>query len=109
MNEPKPIYEIDNLAEEYGHEVLRRPPYHYYRDHAGKEGSSAKQSLSVWKEALQKITPEVWSKTIEHTEKEIQYWWERELHFDLENVPPLIINMDENDSDSETFLDELSE
>ncbi|KAL3286509.1 hypothetical protein HHI36_001014 [Cryptolaemus montrouzieri] len=85
-NKSKPIYEIDNLAEEYGHEVLRLPPYHcifnpieniwgitknYYRDHVGREGSSDELSLSVWKKAVQKMTPEVWSKTIEHTQKEI--------------------------------------
>lgn len=122
-NKPQTIYKVDRLAEEYGHDVLRLPPYHcifnpiehiwgitksYYTNHVGKDGSSSEKSLAVWKEALQKITPEVWANTIRHTEDEIQRWWNREVGFDREDIAPVIINLegDESDSDFEFDSDE---
>ncbi|KAJ8913988.1 hypothetical protein NQ315_008980 [Exocentrus adspersus] len=51
LNKPEPVYVADELAERYGHQVLRLPPYHcifnpieyvwgitknYCRDHVGK-------------------------------------------------------------------------
>lgn len=115
-HKPKIIYKLDNLAEKYGHEVLRLPPYHcifnpieniwgiaknYYRDHVGSDGSSREKSLAVWREALQKITPQMWANTVRHTEEEIQRWWDREVGFDKGDIAPVIINLGQEDSGSD--------
>ncbi|KAL3288599.1 hypothetical protein HHI36_003037 [Cryptolaemus montrouzieri] len=70
MNKPKPIYEIDNLAAEYGHEVLRPPPYHcifnpieniwgitknYYRDHVGRKGVPLNNLVQYGKKLFRKL------------------------------------------------------
>lgn len=96
--------------------MLRLPPYHcifnaiehiwgitknYYRDHVGAAGSSVKNSVAMWKEALATITPETWANTIRHTEEEIKRWWSREIQFDQEDVEPLIINFGEDDDDDD--------
>lgn len=114
---------MDQLAIKYGHQVLRLPPYHcifnpiehiwgitksFYNKHIGKDGSSAEKSLSVWKEALAKVTPEVWAKTVAHSEAEIEQWWQREVGFDREEIEPIIIDLKDNDDDesSECFSEE---
>lgn len=96
----------------YGHVVLRLPPYHcifnpieliwgitktYYSNHIGKYGRSEEGCVKLWKEALSQITAKVWSDSIRHTEEEIKKWWEREVGFEREDIPPFIINV--NDSD----------
>lgn len=108
------MYKVDELAHRYGHKVVRLPPYHcifnpiehiwgiaknYFRDNVGKDGSSVEKSMEVWKEALHKITPEVWDNTVRHTEEIIQNWWEREVAFDIDDHPPFIINLDEDDEE----------
>lgn len=118
-NKPPTVYEADILSEKYGHKVLRLPPYHcmfnpiehiwgivknVYRDHVGTDGSSTEQAIGVWKKSLEKVTPDIWSKTVEHTEKIIQDGWDREVVFDRQDVPPLIINFDSDDEDSDDFV-----
>lgn len=113
------VYETDLLAEKYGHRVLRLPPYHcifnpieniwgitknYYKDHVGSDGSSREKSLATWKEALGKVTAEVWAETIRHTEELIQLWWDREVGFDREDIHPIIIDV--NESDESDYLSE---
>ncbi|KAJ8910652.1 hypothetical protein NQ315_011634 [Exocentrus adspersus] len=120
LNMPQPVYKADVLAEEHGHCVLHLPPYHYifnpiehiwgitksyYRDHVGTDGNSTEKSIAMWKEALGKATPEIWAKTVQHTEKEIQRWWDREVAFNHEDIPPLILNLDQDDSDYEDLSD----
>lgn len=109
-------YKTDELAFQYGHEVLRLPPYHcifnpieliwgltktYYNKHAGRDGTGADKALAMWEEALNTITPDIWTNTIGHTETIIRQWWERELLFDRDEVAPLIINIQNDDSDSD--------
>lgn len=107
------MYIADELAEKYGHCVLRLPPYHcifnpiehiwgitktYYNNNIGSAGYGQEKAVAMWKKALETATPEIWKKCIEHTEKEIQTWWSREIGFDRDDINPLIINVAE-DSD----------
>jgi hypothetical protein len=105
---------VDNLALQAGHRVLRLPPYHcifsaieniwgiakcYYNKHVGRDGRSVENSISLWKESLATVTPQILANTVRHTEEEIHRWWEREVHFDLTDTSPIIVNLNE-DSDS---------
>ena len=52
----------------------------------------------MWKEALAHVTPTMWKNTVDHMNKIIREWWERELVFDREEIVPFIIDINE-DSD----------
>lgn len=114
---------IDDLAERYGHKVLRLPPYHcvfnpiehvwgltknYYNRHIGRDGTTETSCLNMWDEALTTVTPEVWKNCIRHTEDEISKWYERENLFDREEILPIIIT-DDGDDDSDSDFTSLSD
>ncbi|CAG9833274.1 unnamed protein product [Diabrotica balteata] len=114
QNKPPHVYIIDHLAEQYGHKVLRLPPYHcifnpieliwgiskqYYNRHIGRDGNTEQDCLNMWSEALEKITSQTWKNAIQHCEKEIKKWYERERILDRLEVDPIIINTDNQDSD----------
>ncbi|KAJ8914157.1 hypothetical protein NQ315_016236, partial [Exocentrus adspersus] len=126
QKKPPKSYVVDKLVQQYGHTVLRLPPYHcifnpiehiwgiaktYYNKHIGRDGYGVENTLKMWQEALDTITPQVWSNTIRHTEKEIQKWWNREAAFDREDTGPLIINVADGDSDAINMddLDDIME
>ncbi|KAL1490298.1 hypothetical protein ABEB36_013014 [Hypothenemus hampei] len=107
---------IPNLHEPSlnGHRVLRLPPYHcqfnaieliwgicknYYNAHTGRDGKNIKASLEMWKEALAKVTEETWRKCIEHTDLEITKWYNKEQIMHTADTNPLIINVDDDESD----------
>lgn len=86
-NAPSKTYTADKLAEEYGHSVLRLPPYHcifnpienvwgisknYYNKNIGRDGNGMVKAVDMWEEALGTVSSETWKKCIEHTDKEIQ-------------------------------------
>lgn len=113
---------MDQLAEEAGHFVLRLPPYHcnfnaieliwgisktYYNRHIGRDGKSKEACLSMWAEALNTVTPEQWENSIRHVETDIKKWWDREIGFDQREVAPLIINVNQDSSDSEFSSSEI--
>ncbi|KAF2905486.1 hypothetical protein ILUMI_00691 [Ignelater luminosus] len=84
-NKPSKIYLADQIAEQYGHKVVRLPTYHcifnpieliweitknYYNRHIGRDGGGI-ELLNMSQEALQTATAEVWQNAITHTEDEI--------------------------------------
>lgn len=81
----------------------------YYNRHVGRDGESAEHALAMWEEAVNTITPGVWANTIRNTEQTIIKWWERELLFDRDEVAPLIINLNDSDSDEWSGFSELDE
>lgn len=108
----KKEYVVDTMALQYGHEVLRLPPYHcqynpiemvwgiaknYYDRHIGRDGFGDENVLAMWKEALETVTAETWSKCVRKTERLIEENFSREILFDCD---PLIINTNDS-SDSE--------
>jgi len=108
---------VDNIINEYGHQVLRNAPYHcqfnaieeiwglckqYYDRHMGSDGYGDEQVLKMWDESLRQVTPEIWLKVIRRTENVIKKWWEREKVIDESMiVHPIIINPGEDDSEEE--------
>lgn len=109
----KKIYIVDEIIREHGHEVLRLPPYHcdfnaiemvwaeakdFYNKHIGAEGHCEQEVKELWRKALEKVTPEAWSKKVQHTDKIIQDWYQRERFVD--DINEVVINM-ESDSDEE--------
>ncbi|XP_063226387.1 uncharacterized protein LOC134533083 isoform X1 [Bacillus rossius redtenbacheri] len=123
QNKPRIRYEVDKLARNYGHEILRLPPYHchynaielvwaqckhHYNSNVGRAKRFDNDAVAaIWKEALDASTPERWARCVDHVEKLIQADWEREVHIDSGTIPPLIIHLGEDssseDSDSEEF------
>ncbi|XP_063226418.1 uncharacterized protein LOC134533102 isoform X3 [Bacillus rossius redtenbacheri] len=123
QNKPRIRYEVDELARNYGHEILRLPPYHchynaielvwaqckhHYNSNVGRAKRFDNDAVAaIWKEALDASTPERWARCVDHVEKLIQADWEREVHIDSGTIPPLIIHLGEDssseDSDSEEF------
>lgn len=108
------MYVADQLAEQYGHTVLRLPPYHcvfnpienvwgiaknYYNKHIGRDGYGVEKTLKMWEEALGQITPSAWSNCVAHTEGVIQKWWDREVGFDRDDIAPIIIEIGDEESD----------
>lgn len=117
QHKPPQKYVADTLAEQYGHQVLRLPPYHcifnpienvwgisksYYNKHVGRDGRNVEHCINLWREALQTVTAEIWTNCIRHTENEIQKWWEREKYLDQADILPIIINVNDEDSDSDS-------
>lgn len=103
------------MAERYGHRVLRIPPYHcifnaiemvwgitktYYNTHIGRDGYSQENCLDMWRESLGTVTPDIWANCIRHTEKIIDEWFEKEIIMDQLDLSPIIINVNESDSES---------
>lgn len=120
-HKPPIRYVVDEIAEEYGHKVLRLPPYHcvfnpielvwgitktYYNKHVGKDGYSVDKCLELWKRALAIATPQIWANCIRKTNSIINEWYEREQLMDQEDIAPLIIDINEDDSSDEEYLDE---
>ncbi|XP_063235752.1 uncharacterized protein LOC134538391 isoform X4 [Bacillus rossius redtenbacheri] len=123
QNKPRIRYEVDELARNYGHEILRLPPYHchynaielvwaqckhHYNSNVGRAKRFDNDAVAaIWKEALDASTPERWARCVDHVEKLIQADWEREVHIDSGTIPPLIIHLGEDssseDSDKEEF------
>ena len=119
-NKKENVYVVDELIREHGHEVLRLPPYHcdfnaieliwaaaksYYNKHIGRNGYGDNEVLNMCNEALEQGTAELWEKCVNHTEKLIEDWFNREQHLVNIEVEPLIINVDEcSDSDSDSDL-----
>lgn len=96
-NKKEKVYVIDELLREHGHEVLRIPPYHcdfnaieliwahakgYYNTHIGRDGYGDTQVLNMWQESLNTCTPDIWQNCVDHTEKLIKEWYEREANME---------------------------
>ncbi|CAH1366320.1 unnamed protein product, partial [Tenebrio molitor] len=104
-NKQQKEYAIDSIVSQRGHKVLRLPPYHcqfnpiemvwgicknYYDSHIGRDGYGDEHVKAMWLEALSTVTPEIWAKCVDHAEKEIVDWWEKEQVIEQQEVQPLI-------------------
>lgn len=113
-------YAVDLILRRNGHEVLRLPPYHCQfnaieliwagakREYDNRVGDGLKNSevQMVWECALNQINEEYWRKSVAHTDELIKNWWSREKILDVV-VEPLIINLNNEDSDDDTDGDEV--
>jgi transposase len=113
-NKEQKEYVIDSIVSQHGHKVLRLPPYHcqfnpiemvwgicknYYDSHIGRDGYGDEHVKAMWLEALSTVTPEIWAKCVDHAEKEIVDWWEKEQVIEQQEVQPLIFSVNTGDSD----------
>ncbi len=89
---PLPIYEVDEIARRYGHEMVRTPPYHpelqpievcwgVVKNHIARNCNFTLSNLKLQlEEGFTKVTPSVCAKIIEKIKaKEDQFWKEDRL------------------------------
>lgn len=113
--ENRKIYELDKIAEEKGHTVIRLPPYHckynpielIWAQVKGKVGERNKsfKLADVQKllhEELDNITAEDWRKCVKHTENIIKSDFEKELGRET-TIEPIVINLQDSDSSSDDY------
>ncbi|XP_072403344.1 uncharacterized protein [Diabrotica undecimpunctata] len=112
---PEKIFKLDRLALQYGHQVLRLPPYHcqfnpienvwsdckrYYDANITTAGVTNEATvLNIWKQSLQQVTPEKWRNYVKHAEKLINEYWETAKRIDINPIAPVIVDLNESDSD----------
>jgi hypothetical protein len=110
-------YEIDELLQAEGHEVLRLPPYNcqynpielawgscktYYNQRIQARLGMKHKVVEIWREALEKCTQEKWVNFIRHSEKEVTSDFQKYMGVrDVTDIPPFIINTSSDMSDSE--------
>jgi transposase len=110
-------YEIDELLQAEGHEVLRLPPYNcqynptelawgfcktYYNQRIQARLGMKHRVVEIWREALEKCTQEKWVNLIRHSEKEVTSDFQKYMGVrDVTDIPPFIINTNSDISDSE--------
>jgi hypothetical protein len=75
----------------------------YYNRNIGVNGYSDEAVKAMWDEGLRQIKPKAWEESFRHVEDEIKKWWEREIIFD--QVAPLVMHLDADDSSSDNFSD----
>ena len=107
-------YIVDETIREYGHEVLRTPPYQceynaielvwgqckqYYHKHIGRDGNSNESVLALWAESLQQVTLNQWKNYVVHTNKIILEWYEKIV---IEEIEPVIVNINNPDDSSDS-------
>lgn len=116
-NKPDPIYFIDDLLKEHGHEVLRLPPYHCHLNPIELVWSQVKRKIaeknvkSTPEEMIKKIeevfasvTADDWKKYAGHVKRlEEEHKIKDRL---LDDPIPFIINVQESDSDDSDIDDE---
>ncbi|XP_072390265.1 uncharacterized protein [Diabrotica undecimpunctata] len=112
---PEKIFKLDRLALQYGHRVLRLPPYHcqfnpienvwsdckrYYDANITTAGVTNEATvLNIWKQSLQQVTPEKWRNYVKHAEKLINEYWKTAKRIDINPIAPVIVDLNESDSD----------
>lgn len=117
------IYAVDELAKKSGIELLRLPPYHCelnpielvwadVKGHVARNNTTFKfeNVKNLLKEAIDRVTPLRWQKSIEHTIKEEEKFYKIDFTID-EVADSFIINVtDSETSESEVFSEsEVSE
>ncbi|XP_071053642.1 uncharacterized protein [Onthophagus taurus] len=89
-------YEIDELANEWGHKVLRLPPYHcqfnptelvwakcklFYNQHSDRDGYMV--MIRFWQcgqvYTLSRVNAKEWRHYTNHVEKEMEFFWVLEI------------------------------
>ena len=107
-------YEIDELAAQSGHKVLRLPPYYcqfnpieliwaQIKTEVKKENSNKKQTLQrveqLTREAVEHVTAEDWQKCIGHTRKLEEEYRRKDLAYE-HLYEQFVINLSPMDSSS---------
>lgn len=107
-NKPRPIYAIDELLGEYGHTVVRLPPYHCdlnpieliwarVKQKVASENVGPRDVEQLAKKAFNSITPEIWKNCCHHVETLEKEYYERGGHL-YQDIDELIIRVGDNSS-----------
>lgn len=111
-------YVIDEMAKKENKTVLRLPPYHcelnpieliwaQVKNHVAANNTTFKLAdvKRLLEEGVEKVTEEDWKKCTEHVKKEEAKLWELDnLIEGMEESGPLIINVGNDDSSSDSDL-----
>lgn len=106
---------VDDMAEKRNITVLRLPPYHCELNPieliwAQMKGYVARNNTTyklkdvevLFQESVKKITPDNWHKCVQHVLKVEEKMWKLDCLIEA-TVEPLIISLDENESDDESI------
>lgn len=106
-------YQIDEMALQHGHRIIRTPPYHcqynaiemiwaQIKSYAARQNTkppfSTNKMLILLHEACEKITKEDWAKVVEKTRKIIKEDYERDVNIDNLIENEIIINTGDDSS-----------
>ncbi len=95
---PEPLYEIDEMAKSFGHEVLRTPPYHpelqpieicwgVVKNHIARNCDFTMTNLiKQLDNGFEKVTADTCSKIIAKIRKVEDEFWADDLQFDSHNM-----------------------
>jgi transposase len=117
-NKPEPLYVADEILKQYGHEILRLPPYHCDLNPIELIWSSAKRMVAkkninlsameteaLIKSSFGRITAEDWKTMVDHVIK-VENKYKKRDHITEEVLEKFIISVGDNDStDSEESLE----
>ena len=118
LHKKRKNYILEGLLMGTEHEILRLPPYHacfnpielawglvkrYFDAHVGRnQDYSNEMMIQIFQEALDTVTPEVWSNICDKVEKKIKEAWELEIQRDEEDFQMIIkVGGDSDDEDDE--------
>ena len=112
-------YVVDELLQSHGHQVLRLPAYHcqynaielvwafsknYYNKHVKGSQHTENKVTKVWKEGLDRFTPQMWQNSVNHCQKLIKEDWKKYMgNFSLGGIPRIIISLAESDDSHSDF------
>ncbi|XP_054283294.1 uncharacterized protein LOC129000353 [Macrosteles quadrilineatus] len=115
----EPVYKIDQLINNFGHQVLRLPPYHpdlnpielvwgaikgqVAKDVAAK---TLDQKMRLCDSLFTSYTAEEWKKCCEHVKKVEQDYWEKDHIIDNE-IDRLIISVNQNESEDDSDISDF--
>lgn len=121
LNKPQfPKHEIDELAKEKGHKIIRLPPYHCHFNPieliwAQVKGFVARNNKTftiseikdLTRKAIENIGRSEWKNVVDHTKKVILESWQNEgLVEEAVNEMVISVNTGESDSSSEDMCSE---
>ena len=108
-----PVYVVDEMAKQRGHEVLRLAPYNcdlnpieliwaqvkgYVRQHNKTGQMSSIQDLVA--AAVDQVTPSMWASCCDHVSKTEEMYWKSDCIMD--EIDPFVIGLGSDDSDSDS-------
>ena len=106
-------YEIDSIAEQHGHQVVRLPPYHCHynpieliwaqmKSYVAEKNNTFKMAdvETLTHEAIENVSTEAWENCVRHAEKLQEEDYAREIPRD-DIMEPFIINLEDSDEESE--------
>lgn len=112
-----PVYLVDEMAKNYGHKVLRLPPYHCHfnaieliwaqvKRHIAAENKkfTVTEVERLLKEAVEKVRPEDWKNVVKHVNRVIQEAWSNEgiLQQCVEDLIISVTTSSDTDSSSDS-------